>query len=212
MRLYALWLLLLASTTASAQYNWQFSAEKDGIKVYTSIVPESKIKALKVECNFQTTLPQLTAVLMDIKAAPEWVYATKSCVMLKQVSPADLYYYSEVKLPWPVQNRDFVAHLTVSQNPETRVVTVDGPVIAGMVPSKDGIVRVDHSKGKWLLIPISKDEVKIEYILQTDPGGAIPAWIVNLFASEGPMQSFKRLKLQLLKPAYKNVSLAYVRN
>jgi hypothetical protein len=157
-------------------------------------------------------LPQLTAVLMDIKAAPEWVYATKSCVLLKQVSPADVYYYSEVKLPWPVQNRDFVAHLTVSQNPDTKVVTIDGPVINGMVPPKDGIVRVDHSKGKWTLIPISKNEVKIEYILQTDPGGAIPAWIVNLFASEGPMQSFKKLKLQLQKPAYKNVSVPYVRN
>jgi len=204
--------ILLLVNNAQAQYNWKLDTEKEGIKVYTSNVPDSKIKALKVECNFHAPVTQLTAILMDIKNAPEWVYATKSCVLLKQNSPSDLYYYSEVKLPWPVHNRDFVCHLTVTQNPQTKVVTIDGPVVSGMVPVKEGIVRVDHSKGKWMLIPINKEETKIEYILQTDPGGAIPAWIVNLFASEGPMQSFKKLKLQLQKPDYKNVTLAYVRN
>ncbi len=203
---------LLFVTNTHAQYNWKLDVEKEGIKIYTSNVSDSKIKALKVECNFQASLMQLTAVLMDIKNAPEWVYATKSCVLLKQPSPSELYYYSEVKLPWPVQNRDFVCHLSVIQNPETKVITIDGPAINGMVPVKDGIIRVDHSKGRWMLIPISKDETKIEYILQTDPGGTIPAWIVNLFASEGPMQSFKKLKLQLQKPVYKNVSLSYVKN
>ena len=204
--------LLLQLSPVMAQYNWKLSTEKDGIKVFTSEVADSKIKALRVECNFKTTLSQLTAVLLDIKTAPEWVYQTKSCVLLKQVSPADLYYYSEVKLPWPVSNRDFVAHLVTTQNPETKVVTIDGPVVSGMVPEKDGIVRVDHSKGKWVLIPQDNGEVKIEYTLQTDPGGSIPAWVVNMFASEGPMQSFKRLKLQLQKPAFKNASLPFIRN
>ena len=148
---------------------------------------------------------------MDIKNAPEWVYATKSCVMLKQVSPSELYYYSEIKLPWPVQNRDFVAHLTATQNPDTKVVTIDGPVVNGMVRVKEGIVRVERSRGKWVLTPAG-NTVKIEYTLQTDPGGTIPAWIVNLFATDGPMQSFKNLKLQLQKPAYKDVSASYVSN
>ena len=205
-------LLCLSITGVFAQNEWKLKTDKEGIKIYTSPVLNSKVKALKVECNFQATLSQLVNVLMDVKTCTEWVYHTKSITLLKQVSPSELYYYSEVSLPWPAENRDFVAHLTVSQDAETHAVTVDGPAVPGMVPLKDGIVRIQQSKGKWVITPIGKDEVKVEYTLQVDPAGAIPAWLVNLVSSEGPMQSFKALRQQLKKPVYKNTALAYIKN
>jgi hypothetical protein len=41
--------LLLSTTflTASAQYNWALKSDKDGIKIYTSPVANSKLKALR---------------------------------------------------------------------------------------------------------------------------------------------------------------------
>lgn len=204
--------LIFLSVQVLAQGTWKFHSEKEGIKVYTSEVAGSKIKALKVECNFQATLPHLVAVLMDVKNATEWVYKTKSVTLLKQVSPSELYYHSEVSMPWPIANRDFVAHLTVTQNPETKVVTIDGPVVPGYVAKKKDVIRIEKSTGKWLLIPINDHETKIEYTLQVDPGGDIPAWLVNLFASEGPVQSFKGLKLQLQKPEHKNAAFSFIRN
>jgi hypothetical protein len=195
-----------------AQSDWKLSTNKEGIKIYTSIVPNSKVKAVKVECSFKATTSQLVAVLLDVKACPEWVYHTKSCTLVKQVSPSELYYYSEVSLPWPAENRDFVAHLTVTQNPETKVVIVDGPAVEGFVPVKEDIVRVDHSKGKWIITPLGKDQIKVEYSLHVDPGGALPVWLVNMFATDGPMQIFRNLKLQLQKPAYKNIKLSFIEN
>ena len=140
------------------------------------------------------------------------MYHTKSCTLLKQVSPSELYYYSEISIPWPAQNRDFVAHLIVKQDPQTRVVDVDGPAVPDFVPLKTGIVRIDHSIGKWVLTPATDNHVKVIYTLQVDPGGAIPAWLVNMFAAEGPIQSFKGLKLQLQKPAYQHVALSFIRD
>ncbi len=202
--------MLVRFLPASAQ-NWQLGSDNDGIKVYTSIVPDSKIKALRVECDFNTTAAQLITVLLDVKTCPEWVYNTKSCVLLKQVSPSELYYYSEINIPWPAENRDFVAHLTVTQNPETGIITMDGPAVPGFVPQKKGIVRIDHSSGKWVITPINKHKMHVVYTLQVDPGGAIPAWLVNMFAAQGPTQSFKKLRLQLQKPAYKDVALSFIK-
>ncbi|NNU34863.1 hypothetical protein HK413_13880 [Mucilaginibacter sp. S1162] len=31
-------------------------------------------------------------------------------------------------------------------------------------------------------------------------------WLINMFLSDGPVESFKKLKLQVQKPAYKNPS------
>lgn len=205
-------LLVLGLNSAFAQNDWKLSTEKDGIKVYTSMVPDSKIKAIKVECDLNATSSQLVALVMDVTTAPNWVYHVKSAKLVKQVSPAELYYYSEVSLPWPAQNRDFVAHLIVSQDPGTKVVTIDGPAVPGFVPIKKGIVRIDNSIGKWVISPAGADQIHVEYSIHVDPGGSLPSWLVNIFATDAPMQIFKSLKTQLQKPVYKNTALAFVAN
>jgi len=204
--------IITQTTVAFAQTDWKLKNEKDGIKVYVGTVPDSKFKAIKVECELNSTLSQLVKVLLDIKTCPEWVDHTKSCTLIKQVSPSELYYYSEINIPWPAQNRDFVAHLTVRQNPNTKVVTVDGPAVDGFVPEKDGVVRVHTSKGLWILTPVKKDVVKVIYTLQTDPGGAIPAWLVNMLVASGPMKSFQALKLELKKPEYQHIELSFIKD
>ncbi|WP_374951214.1 START domain-containing protein [Mucilaginibacter sp.] len=205
-------LLTISSATLHAQQSWTLKSDNDGIKLYTGPVQNSKVKALRVECTFQANLSQIVAVLLDVNNCTEWVYKTKSCTLLKQVSPSELYYYSEVSLPWPVQNRDFVAHLTVTQDADTKVVTVDGPAVKGMVPPKTDIVRISESKGKWLITPVNKNEIRVEYTLTVDPAGNIPAWIANLVSSEGPVQSFKALRLQLKKAEYRNAALSFIKN
>jgi hypothetical protein len=208
--LFALLPLFFGVLTASAQTDWKLSTDKEGIKVYTSIVPDSKIKAIKVECDLNATSSQLVALVMDVKTSPDWVYHTKSCTLIKQVSPSELYYYSEINLPWPAANRDFVAHLTVNQDPITKVVTIDGPAVPGFVPVKKGIVRIDHSNGKWVITPTGAGQVKVEYTIHVDPGGDLPSWLVNMFATEGPLHIFRNLKQELQKPTYKNIALAFV--
>jgi len=205
-------LLLFKVLPSSAQTSWKLSTESDGIKVYTGVFPGSKIKAVKVECEFKASASQFVAVLFDIKGSPEWLYHTVSCTVVKQVSPADLYYYSEISLPWPAENRDFVAHLSATQDKATKVITINGPAVPGFVPLKDKLVRVANSSSLWTITPVGSDKLSAIYTLHVDPGGALPVWLVNMFAAEGPVQIFKKLKLQLQKPAYKNVSLPYIQN
>lgn len=205
-------LFVLGMNSASAQNNWKLSTEKNGIKVYTSMVPDSKVKAIKVECDLNATPSQLVALVMDVTTAPDWVSHVKSAKLIKQVSPEELYYYTEVSLPWPAQNRDFVAHLIVSQDQNTKVLTIDGPAVPGFVPIKKGIVRIDHSIGKWVITPIGQDQLHVEYSIHVDPGGSLPVWLVNMFGTEAPLQIFKSLKTQLQKPVYKNTTYAFAAN
>lgn len=202
--------LLLATLIVSAQSDWQLRTEKKDIKVYTRTFPDSKFKAIKVELLLQTTLTRLVTVLLDIKTAPDWVYATKSAIVLKQESPSDVIYYSEVRLPWPMSNRDFIAHLITTQDSHTRVVTILGPTMNDYLPEKKDIVRVKRSEGKWILTPMNNGHIKVEYTLRTDPGGDIPAWLFNLFVTKGPLESFENLKTQLNKHEYDNSRLPFI--
>ncbi|MDO6430827.1 START domain-containing protein [Flavitalea sp. BT771] len=192
------------------QENWKLKSNKDDIAIYTRDVPNSRFKGIKVVCELNATLSQLVAVVMDVNTAVEWVYSTRSAVVLKQVSPSELYYYSEVNVPWPASNRDFIARLSVSQDAHTKVVTVLGPVFPDYIPEKKDIVRVRRSEGKWIISPVGKDRVRVEYTLNMDPGGNIPAWLVNMFATKGPYESFRKLKVQLKKPAFTHAHLSYI--
>jgi hypothetical protein len=195
-----------------AQKEWILKDEKDSISVFTRNLPDSKFKAIKVKCVLTATLSQFVAILLDVGAATQWVYNTKSAVLVKQVSPWELYYYSEVNIPWPLSNRDFVSHLTVVQDPHDRVVTVNGPTVADYVPEHKGVVRVTHAEGTWIITPLGKTRIKIEYTLRTDPGGNIPTWLVNLFVTKGPLESFQHLKAILQKPVYVNAHLAFIKD
>lgn len=202
--------LVFTAAVCFAANNWVLSVNKNGIKIYTRPMANSTLRAIKVECSLNVRPSQLVSVIMDIDNSAQWVYHAKSAYVVKQVSASELYYYSEVSVPWPAQNRDYIAHISVSQNPETKVITIDAPCIADMVPVKPGVVRISNSVGKWTIAPADNHTIKVEYQLAVDPAGSIPAWLVNLFATDGPLKTFERLKQQLQKPGYKNVRLAFV--
>ena len=203
-------LLFCCFVSGYGQADWELKTEKEGIKVYTKTFPDTKFKAIRVDLDLEASLSQIVALLMDVNAGAEWVYATKTSVLLKQISPSEVVYYSEVKLPWPMSNRDFIAQLKATQDAKTKVVTIDGPVVPDFVPAKEGIVRVKKSVGKWVITPVGQHHIKILYTLRLDPGGDLPAWLFNLFVTKGPTESFKNLQEQLKKPAYEHARLPYI--
>jgi hypothetical protein len=188
-------MMIAGIISASAQDDWKLQKDKDGIKVYSAQYPNSKIRAIKVVATFDGTPGQVADLVMDINTASEWVSHLKSSYLVKRISENELYYYAEVNLPWPVANRDFVAHLTRTENLQTKTITIDGPAVAGFVPEQKGIVRINNSVGTWIITPIENNQVKVEYALHVDPAGEIPSWLVNLFSTETPLEIFQKLRL-----------------
>ncbi|HEV3221223.1 MAG TPA: START domain-containing protein [Puia sp.] len=195
----------------NGQEVWKLKLEKEGIKIYTSPYADSKIKALKVTCTVDATLSQMAAVLLDIKSQDEWFYHTKSNVLL-QVSPSELYYYAELGFPFPFSDRDFVEHIKVSQNPVTKIMTMDVQNVPGYILPKHGLVRVLKSYCKWTVAPAGKNFIMIEFILFADPAGSIPIWLINMFSIYGPLETFIKLKTQLKKPEYTNAHFPFIEN
>ena len=71
-------------------------------------------------------------------------------------------------------------------------------------PVKD-LVRIPYSKGAWYVTTVSNKIIHLNYVLEVDPGGSVPAWILNLFSTKGPLETFKNLKnkMALLNPDVK---------
>ena len=199
---------LFLSYTLPGQ-DWELKDEEDGIKVYTRQVNNSDIRAVKVESTVEATLSELAAVILDIPASSEWIYATKVCRVEKTLSPTEFIYYSEIDVPWPVNNRDFIVRVKVDYDPVTNRMTVSGENLPAYLPEKPDVVRIMHTVSTWTVVPDGKN-LNIEFVLHVNPGGSIPAWLVNLFATQGPKETFLNLRTQVKKPKYRNASYPFI--
>ncbi|WP_229212792.1 START domain-containing protein [Dyadobacter soli] len=186
--------LYLCVTYALAQAEWTRVAARDGIKVYAKTIPDSKIKAMKAECTLDAGVDEVVALLLDVKAAERWVCHTKSCKLIRKVSDTELFYHTEVSLPWPLDNRDFVTHLKIIKHENNGTVTVESPAVPGILPERKGIVRINTSVNRWLIRPLPNGKAWVEYTLQVDPGGHIPAHVVNMFACRAPIETFQNMR------------------
>src|SRR4051812_34336512 len=91
--------LLITTKLATAQSEWTFKTQSEGIKIYSDTKSALKVKPIKVECVFNATPAQLAAVLLDIKNYTDWAYKTSKATLVKQVSPTELFYYAEITMP-----------------------------------------------------------------------------------------------------------------
>lgn len=206
------WLLQSVCICALAQDGWKLKTDKDGVQVYQREEATTNYKTVKAICTLKTSLATVATILLDVMRTPEWVYGTKACSLLKQDSPTSLYYYAEMGMPWPVSNRDFIIHIVLSQHPQSKIITVTATNQPSFIPPKKDIVRIQQSSGKWTISPMANGMVRVEYILQVDPGGTLPASLVNMFSYNGPFQSFRNLQKQVNKEPYRNSKLSFIQN
>ncbi len=193
-------LLLFSAFAISShsQYEWKLTKDKDGIKIYESETKDSKFKSIKVEYTLQGTYDKLIAVLNDVANHKDWVYKSKVSYMLKKISIHDFYYYTETSIPWPMTNRDAVVHLTMTRDSLDRFLKIKAVSVPDLIPEKIGKVRVLRSMVNWYVTKPSPATISIVYTFEADPGGSMPAWLVNMFADKGPYESFKKLS-EILK-------------
>ena len=187
-----LFLFALSAHAGHSQYDWKFTKEKDGIKVFESET-KTDYKAIKVECTLPGTYDKLIALLNDVSRHKEWVYNNKISYILKKNSIHDIYYYTETYLPWPMSNRDAVIHLTMKRDSLDRFLQITGTGLPKNIPEKSGKVRVPRTSVSWYVTKQGPTSIHVVYTFDADPGGSLPAWLVNSFAEKGPFESFKKL-------------------
>jgi len=190
--------LMLAHTAVSAQNAWTFQKEKDGIKISSRHSATSSFNDVRVELDVRGTIHQLAAILEDVPRYTEWAYATKKSVLIKQLGPGKLIYYSEIEVPWPATNRFFYASFELKTDPQNQTLQLEATSIPGYGPVPTDLVNVPYTKGVWHVTTLSPNSIHIDYVLELNPGGSLPAWVINLFTTKGPLETFENIKTRMM--------------
>jgi len=191
-------LSLLCTLCFGQESDWEFKRQANNISVYTKSLPNTNIKSLKIIMEADVPINSVVALLLDISAYQKWVYKCNYSEHLKAETPLSTYDYYQIDFPWPFSDRDMYVHSRTTRNPETGIVTSESVGVPDFGPEKEDYIRIQEHQNKWIITPLSPTRTHLVYTLKADPAGAIPDWLINLAADQGPMKSMKSF-LKLVK-------------
>lgn len=191
-------------------YSWKLEKDDEGIKIYTATIDGSDFRAFRASMTVTATLNQVVAMHVDPDTVSEWLYDCKKSELIKKVKENEYYIYYVSDAPWPVQDRDYVLHSTITQNPDNHIVTINFDAVTDYMETSDECVRMAKVAGYWRFEPKSGGKVYIEYQVHADPNGAIPAWLANSAVVEQPFETMKTIRVQMLKQKYVEADVAFI--
>jgi hypothetical protein len=181
---------------AGGQTDCDLKVDKDSVKVY-SCAADSKFRSIRAILNVKSTPRELIDIVLNVNDYNNWQYHTIHAHVLEYISARELYYYTEIVSPWPASNRDLVVHLKIEHNDEARTVLITAHSVPDFIPEKEGIVRVPMSQSQWRVQPLNESTLSVEFTMLVDPGGSVPAWLINMVAAQAPYESFRNFKKKI---------------
>ncbi|WP_027896964.1 START domain-containing protein [Zestomonas thermotolerans] len=183
----------LSGNLAHAE-DWQLAKDEQGVKVYLSSVPGSKYKAYRGVVEIKADVQTINALQEDVSGSCAWIHACAEMKLLKREGD-QAWTYSRIDMPWPVNGRDLVLHVSTER-------ATDGSVVRRLeatpdyVPEVKGLVRIPRLLGEWRMTPKGQGVTEVVYQVQTEPGGSIPSWLANSFVVDAPFNTLSSLRDQ----------------
>jgi hypothetical protein len=198
---------LLAATVSAytpllAEENkWRFTYEADGIKTYRRITEESKFFEFKAAGNLRGKISEFVSVIIDTDEHPNWVPRCIEARNIDKINDRELIMYAVFAGVWPIADRDYSARVSIASEPNIPTVRIDVERVElpDTPPIATNMVHIPHLKSYWIFEQISQDFTRVELHAHLDPGGWLPAWLVNWGYRKIPYQFLKNLEFQVAK-------------
>lgn len=205
--------LVLFSSQLSSQTagEWELKRQSDGLNVYLRDAAGSEVKEIKIETTLEASLHAVVAVLKDVPVYEDWIYKCLEANRLEPATNTSSLYYCKVDFPWPMSDRDFIAKSRLQQDPASRTVYIDVKGQPDYQEEVEEVVRIRSLDIHYELTPLPGGKTKMSYRLHSDPGGAIPTWLVNLVVDNGPVNTVKGMREMLKSEKYQNAQFAFLK-
>ena len=186
--------------TQGENTGWTMRVTEDGVSVYTRQVEGSAIE----ECRAVVTLPNTTVtqvldIILDVKNYPSlFPDCNQAEILLQKGKYYDIHYYA-MKAPWPVKDRDAIFESATTVSPDGKRAQVLQKSAGDYMEEKKNYVRIKKGYASWDLEETEPGNIKVIYQFLTDPGGGIPAWLINSAIVSNPLKTLHNLQARIKK-------------
>jgi hypothetical protein len=186
-------------------WGWELVKEEDGIRVYTRKIEHSPIAESLGVITVDAPFSAVAALLMDADRQQEWIDSVDESRLLQRVSDREIYLYTVSRAPWPVADRDAVVYSELSQD-RAGIVVIRSHATPDFQPPVEGLLRIREVDSTWKLIPRAGRKVELCYRVHSDPGGQLPAWLINSAVVNQPYNTLRNLRERVQQPPYRDAA------
>jgi len=183
---------LLIGLVCYSQRKPEQALDRDWIKVYSTKFDTTAFKEYRAIMTVNANIDTIVKQLVDVKNLKKWNYKTRKSELLKKTSDTSWVFYMTHHLGWPIQDRDHVSKVTLTRNEYERIITILPE--NRLLKEKPGYVRLTNFKGFWYLKKVSNTQTLVVQQIYGNPGGHIPAFMVNMVITKGPFDTFRELR------------------
>ncbi len=160
---------------------WRIEREQDNLTIYNRKVDGSSIREMLALITIDQPARRLFASVADYANYPQFMpYVKKSRVLKEEDNKS--WVFQQLDFPWPISDRHYTIELTADTTHSEQghyFVSWTLSSRAGLdAPRGEGLpLKVDD--GYWRFCTIGENRTLVEYYINSDPGGLLPAWAVN---------------------------------
>lgn len=201
-------LMVSVFVTGAWAADWVKKTESDGFIGYTRATTKTSIDEMKGWGVINAPIAVVEAVLRDIPAEKDFMFM---CGDAAEINTPELkgsadvkYVYNVTDLPFPVNDRDVVAKALYTIDKASGTVYVHVTRIESPYKLEKKLVRMPIADISYTLVPKGPDKTEVTYEALADPGGNLPAPIINMLGKYLGVKTVVGIQDLTKKDKYKN--------
>lgn len=178
---------------------WNFIKERDGIKIYTRNEEDNPVKSFRGEMDLEASMEQISKIIGSIESFDWWADDISEIKVLDYSREKYIKYYLVYDVPWPLEDRDLCVETLITNDTVKGTRLVKATPLVGVIPEKPDKVRIKNYWQSWTIEPAGDGILHLTLEGSVDPGGSIPAWIINMVIADTPLSIMRQVKEQVGK-------------
>jgi len=207
--LVALYVVASAAWRYSGSNNWEFTEERNGVKVYTLKSPGSDLTQVKGIAQVRSTLGGLMKLLLEPDTGDD--HGFHEMRTIERVDDQLGYMSIRFDLPFPFQTREFVVRSQIHQNPRTKEVLAVFAAAPDKAPPSNCCFRVTEMNNTWRLTPLENGQVEVELVQNAHLGGFVPDLLLNRLRPKVLVEMLSTLQDTLNKKKLQDAKLDFIK-
>ena len=143
------------------------------------------------------SIDKVAFAISDVKARKKWVERLSDDILIDgRLEEGEWRSYEWYDLSWPVSDREYVFSNTLKKtitSGKTQVVVTAKSITHPDYPERTDRVRGDLPQCIYTLTQVHDEKTHIEVVVQVDPAGSLPEFLVNLIQKDWALKTLRAL-------------------
>jgi hypothetical protein len=172
-----------------------------GVLISSRQLPGQSHPTFRGQATIAGPVLHVLAIVLDTPNAINWVKGADEMAILDDSDGRNQLVDMLTDLPWPIRDRDTIMRRSVDVLTPASAFRVRFQCAPGERAERSGKVRVRHCDSHFALRAVEPNKTYVDYQVQLDPGGGLPAWSIHWMEKRVAVDTLSRLAEQVERTA-----------